>query len=283
MTPKLILIEGIPGFGKTTTAQLVHEILTDMNIKTQLYLEGNLDHPADYDGVACFKKKEYDELLNNHEKFRDLLNNCIINEGNHYFLEYQKMINEGATKIPNELLDVILKNDVYELTLDYNKELITERWKQFTKRALNGSDTYIFDCCFMQNPITIGMIKYGAMNEDVTSYIRELEKIVEGLKPLLIYVEQNDLEHSFRKAFKERPKEWSEGFIEYYTNQGYGKKFGYIGLEGTLQVLKARRELEKDIFNNINIAKETANNSSYDLNVYKQVLVKILTEHFGLT
>lgn len=85
MKPKLILIEGIPGFGKTTTAQLVHEILMDTNIKTQRYLEGNLDHPADYDGVACFKKEEYDELLNTHEKFRDLLNNRIINECNHLF------------------------------------------------------------------------------------------------------------------------------------------------------------------------------------------------------
>lgn len=54
MQPKLVLIEGLPGFGKTTTAQLVHDILIDVNINTQLILEGNLDHPADYDGVACF-------------------------------------------------------------------------------------------------------------------------------------------------------------------------------------------------------------------------------------
>ncbi|MGG4146831.1 hypothetical protein ABEW34_27345 [Paenibacillus algorifonticola] len=72
----------------------------------------------------------------------------------------------------------------------------------------------------------------------------------------MIYVEQNDLEHSFRKAVKERPKEWSEGFIEYYTNQEFGKIFGYIGLEGTLQVLKARRELEEEIFNNIVVERQ---------------------------
>ncbi len=55
-----------------------------------------------------------------------------------------------------------------------------------------------------------------------------------------------------------------------------------FGLEGTLQVLKARRELEEEIYNNINIAKEKANNSACDLNVFKQVVVKILTEHFDL-
>lgn len=283
MRSKLVLIEGLPGFGKTTTAQLVHEILTEMNIKSQLFLEGNLEHPADYDGVACFKKYEFDQLLSTHENFRDLLSNRMIKQGNNYFLEYRKIKNEYGSSFPDELLHAVVKNDVYELSLDQNRELITERWKKFTKSVLNGSDTFVFDCCFIQNPVTMGMIKYGAKKEDVISYVIELATIVEKLNPLLIYVEQNDLDHSFRKAVKERPKEWSEGFIEYYTNQGFGKKQGYNGLEGTLLVLKARRELEEEIFNGINIAKKKVDNSLYDINDYKQVLVGILSEYFSST
>ncbi len=85
MQPKLVLIEGLPGFGKTTTAQLVHDILIDMNINTQLFLEGNLDHPADYDGVACFNDYEYQELLLDHAEFSDLLRTHLMKQGNHYF------------------------------------------------------------------------------------------------------------------------------------------------------------------------------------------------------
>jgi hypothetical protein len=283
MSSKLVLIEGLPGFGKTTTAQLVHEILTEMNIKSQLFLEGNLEHPADYDGVAFFKKNEFDELLSTHEKFRDLLSNSMIKQGNNYFLEYRKIKNEYGSSFPDELLNAVVKYDVYELSLDQNRKLIIERWKKFAESVLNGSDIFVFDCCFIQNPVTMGMIKYGAKKEDVISYVIELATIMEPLNPLLIYVEQNDLDCSFRKAVKERPKEWSEGFIDYYTNQGFGKKQGFNGLEGTLQVLKARRELEEEIFNGINIAKKKVNNSSYDINDYKQVLVGILSEYFSST
>ncbi|MBU9707598.1 hypothetical protein KSP24_11740 [Paenibacillus sp. AK121] len=283
MRSKLVLIEGLPGCGKTTTAQLVYEILTEMNITSQLFLEGNPEHPADYDGVAFFKKNECDELLNTHEKFKDLLSNLMIKQGNDYILEYRKVKIEYGPNFPDELLHAVFKHDIYELSLDQNRKLITERWMKFADRVLNGADTFVFDCCFIQNPVTMGMIKHDAKKEDVISYVIELEIIVAPLSPLLIYVDQNDLDHSFRKAVKERPQEWSEGFIEYYTNQGYGKKQNYKGLEGTLQVLKARRELEEKIFNGLNITKIKVDNSSYNKNDYKQVLKGILSNYYKQT
>ncbi|WP_312150159.1 hypothetical protein [Paenibacillus odorifer] len=283
MRSKLVLIEGMPGSGKTTTAQLVHEIFTEVNITSQLFLEGNLEHPADYDGVAFFKKTEWDELLNTHKKFKDLLSNLMIQQDNDYFLEYRKIKSEVWSSFPDELHRAVFKHDIYELPLDQNRKQITERWTKFADRVLYGVDTFVFDCCFIQNPVTIGMIKHGAKKEDVMSYVIELATIVERLNPLLIYVQQNDLDHSFRKAVKERPQEWSEGFIEYYTNQGYGKTQNYKGLDGTLQVLKARRELEEEIFTRLNITKIKVDNSSYNKNDYKQVLEGILSEYYKST
>ncbi|WP_141499902.1 hypothetical protein [Paenibacillus luteus] len=280
MSSKLVLIEGLPGFGKTTTAGLVHEILTEMNIKSQLFLEGNLEHPADYDGVAYFNENEFNTLLVTHEKFKDVLSNLIIKQGHHYFLEYRKIKNEYGSSFPDDLLQDVVKHDIYELSLDQNRKLITDKWKTFAENVLRSSDTFIFDCCFIQNPVTMGMIKHDTKKDDIISYVKELANIVERLNPLLIYIEQSDLNHSFRKAVKERPEEWSEGFIEYYTNQGYGKNHSYKGLEGTLQILKARQDLEAEIVDVVNINKVRVDNSSFHLNEYKEVLAGILSKYF---
>lgn len=55
MDSKLILIEGLPGSGKSTTARLVHEILMQKGIESELFCEGDLDHPADYESVAFLR------------------------------------------------------------------------------------------------------------------------------------------------------------------------------------------------------------------------------------
>ncbi|ETT65297.1 hypothetical protein C173_19756 [Paenibacillus sp. FSL R7-277] len=271
----------MPGFGKSTTAQLAYEILTEKGMGSQLFLEGNLEHPADYEGVACLTQAEYDELWRtcggNPGK---VLSEYTTSHDSYYLIEYRKLMNEPGPGFLKEWTEALARKDIYELPLAQHRELITAKWRQFTEKALQGSDTYVFDCSFIQNPVTMGMIKNEAADEYMISYILELEAIIKPLNPLLIVIEQDDLEHSFRKAVRERPLEWSEGFIQYYTAQGYGLRQGHEGLEGTLQVLEARRELEEKIYNGLTIAKKKVNNSSYDLNACKQALAEVLAEYF---
>ncbi|KAA0797037.1 hypothetical protein GM610_11070 [Bacillus tropicus] len=277
MNVKLIIVEGLPGFGKSTTAKLINEILSQNKIEVELFLEGNLNHPADYDGVSCFNKFEFDRLVSNSGDFKEVLLKRVLKKGSNYLLPYRKIKNEFGDQFSDELCNDISRNDIYELPFDKNVELIADKWNDFAEIALEDDKVYIFECCFIQNPLTIGMIKYGEQKEKIINYVMKVAKIIENLNPMLFYVEQDDLEFSFRKALKERNPEWSTGIVDYYTNQGYGKEHNHSGVEGAIKVLEARRNLELEIFDMLKMKKEKINNTKYEIDSYRSMLKDKLT------
>lgn len=276
MKTKLILVEGLPGSGKSTTAGLIHEILTENQVSAELYMEGNLDHPADYEGVAYFTETEFDELLVESGSLSKVFQDRIIVKRGRHLLPYLKIKNELGDGFPDELFTSISKKDVYELPLEENIAVISESWEEFSKLAASEEKVYIFECCFIQNPVTVGMVKYGASNEVTIEYVKKLARTVEALNPLLVYVKQEDLEKSFRKAITERSDDWFNGFVHYYTSQGYGLINGLSGLDGTIDVLKARQELEYSILDHLPMTAYILNNSQFDFEKHRGNLKEVL-------
>ncbi|WP_304943147.1 hypothetical protein [Vallitalea guaymasensis] len=279
MRTKLILVEGLPSSGKSTIAEITDEILNEIDIERKLFKEGNLDHPADYDGVACFNHKEYNELIAKYNKYSQLIQKDLIQKGNDYFLPYAKLLYD--TSYPSELINDITKYDIYELSLDRHIDLILKKWEHFVHSVIHDKFTYIFECCFMQNPITVSMLRDNSPKEKTINYIKRLAKIIEPLNPILLYVNQKDFEMSFKKVLNERPESWLKGFIDYYTNRGFGKENEMNGIEGTIEVLRARKKLELEIFYLLKMDKWIIDNSSYDFNNTKNELMNIITKHYN--
>ncbi|KKO55107.1 hypothetical protein [Paenibacillus sp. DMB20] len=279
MKTKLIMVEGLPGFGKSTTSRMIHDILTERNIEARLVMEGDADHPADYEGTACLTEEEFERLLQTAGPFKEILIERAAKKGSWNLLPYQKLKNEYGTTLPDDLYHSLSKQDIYELPLDFNRKLITDRWEAFAERAWHEPIVTIFECCFIQNPVTIGMVKYDETEDQVMDYVLGLEKAILPLNPVLFYIEQDNLEYAFRKAIRERPEAWSTGFVHYYTRHGYGKHRGLEGVEGTLQVLEARRELEYRILGRLGLNQVRINNSLYDQETYKAMLINKLKLH----
>ena len=92
----------------------------------------------------------------------------------------------------------------------------------------------------------------------------------------MINLSQANIKDAFQKVISERPTTWLEFFIDYYTQQGYGLENQYQGLEGTIEILKARKKLELDILAKLDINKEIIDNSAYDKQLIRTKLAELL-------
>ncbi|HEY8889198.1 MAG TPA: hypothetical protein VIM70_02915 [Clostridium sp.] len=276
MTTKLIIVEGLPGSGKSTTAQIVYDILKYKGINTELYCEGNYNHPADFDGVAYFSSKDFNVLQQAHSVSKDVLDKIKIKYYHGYLIPYRKAIEEQQMSFEDELFNDITKNDIYELPIKIHTELILSRWNDFVNNYLNEDKVVIFECCFIQNPVTVSMVKNNSSKDVTMSYINSLAEKIVPLKPVLIYVEQEDIKASFNRVVCERSKEWFEGFKDYYTNQGYGLSNNLKELDGVIQVLEARSRLERDAYDSLELVKYKVNNSTFNIDLLKTRINSII-------
>lgn len=280
MATKLIIVEGLPGSGKSTIAQQVCNILKAKGIGTELYSEGNFNHPADFDGVAYFNSEELNILEKTHWESKDILNKIKIKYLTGYLIPYRKAVEEQQIRFENELFNDITKNDIYELPIELHIELILSKWNDFATNYVNNDKVVVFECCFIQNPITVSMIKNNCHRDITIGYINNLANIIMPLEPLLIYVEQGSIRDSFMKAIYERPKGWIDGFTDYYTNQGYGLHNNLKGIDGVIEVLKARNDFEKEIYDSLNLTKYKIDNSEFNLELLKERINSIIERNF---
>jgi len=207
------------------------------------------------------------------------LNKVKIKYYNGYLIPYRKAIEEQHILFDEKLFNDITEYDVYNLSIDIHTELIVSRWSDFVNNYINEDKVVIFECCFIQNPVTVSMIRDNSPKDITMSYINRLAEKIIPLEPVLIYIEQDDINASFNKAISERPKEWFEGFTNYYTSQGYGLVNNLEGLEGVMQVIQGRIRLESDVYHSLKLAKYKINNSTFNIDLLKERINSIIEAH----
>lgn len=280
MNTKLIIVEGLPGSGKSTTARKIYDILKDKGINSELYLEGDYNHPVDFDGVSYFDNEDFKNLKKIHKASEEMLDKIKSKCHNGYIIPYRKVIKEQQVSFEHNLFNDITQNDVYELPIELHTELVINRWKDFVDNYINEDKVVIFECCFIQNPVTVTMIRNNCSKEITMRYINNLAEKIIPLEPILIYVEQENIKESFSRAACERPKEWLDGFTDYYTNQGYGLYNNLKGLDGIIEILKARSNLEREIYDSLKLTKYRIDNSEFNFDVLREKIKTIIEAHF---
>jgi len=253
---QLILVEGISGSGKSTTAKQIEKLLIEQGKFVQCFNEGDL-HPCDLAWHSCVPNDVYQDILKEFQDEQNLLKQYSMGGEDYTYVAYTKL---GLT--PKKLLHKKLESyEIYNgaVSLKVFKEHHLVRWKDFSKQAQEDT-IYIFECAFLQNHLVELILIYEMDDAFITDYILELLDTVKNLDPQLIYLSPVDVDWVISNAAEERKSEnpdvwrdWIDMVIEYIENSKYGKAQQENGLALCLDFFKKRQALELEIIEQLPI------------------------------
>jgi hypothetical protein len=126
-----------------------------------------------------------------------------------------------------------------------------QRWRDFTARAAGEERVYVFECCFLQNPITTLLARHDLPPEAVRAHVLALAEVVAPLAPRLVYLAQGDVAAGLEAIRRARPPEWAAYVTAYLTEQAYGRAHGLSGFGGVIDFYARRQAFELDLLHQL--------------------------------
>ena len=272
MNSRLILVEGIPGAGKTTTARKIKEKLIDEGKEAILYEEG-MSHPADMAWNACLKEDEYNDFIKKCSEMWEGSKKSISKEELISRIQRQTRIEDNNvilayTKIdfPEDcywsLIGDVASKEICDgrKSLDEFRDIHLRRWSKFADQALLNDNIYIFECAFLQNHIFELLGVYEKSDEEIYLYLKSLLETVKSLSPSIVYIEPSSVEDIIIQAANEskspegsRP-DWIDEVANWVSNMNFGKSHNLKGIEGVFYFCKERLRIDKLMIEKLNVS-----------------------------
>lgn len=270
MKNRLILVEGIPGSGKSTISTKIRDYLVSKGLDVVLYNEGDL-HPTDMAWNALLSKEEYNNVIKYNKEYEDVIKKNSSFEDDYIIVAYTKL---GLSQDENELMKMFEDHEVYDgrVTCDFFKEIHLKRWKKFAEQMNEDKDKIvIFECAFLQNHVNELLAVHEKDMDYIKRYLKELIETVRDLNPEIIYLNQPTVNETLNKVAKERVSDnkesypdWIDMIIEYFENSNYGKHNNINGFNGLVKYFELRQEIELQVIESLAIENLIVYNNYYD-------------------
>lgn len=263
---RLLLIEGIPGSGKTTMASKVKTHLESRGYSVRLFLEGEL-HPADLAWLSVIPIEKFKEIQQL-PLFQGRLEGNYSLEGDHAIIAYTRL------QLPDEgeeWMTYFEQHEVYDQRIPFEEfqSLHFSRWKRFGQEA--EEDTiYIFECAYLQNHISEMLRAHDMGSLEIAAYMKDLIQTVKPLNPKLIYLTQPSVRETIQRVANQRRspdpgkwKDWIDLVAEYVEESPFGKRTSAKGFEGVIQFIQERKDLEMKVMAQLDIEIAIIDNPTY--------------------
>ena len=238
---RLILVEGIPGSGKTTAARNIAAFLRGKADKLSLYTESE-PNPADMAWNALLTKGELDRICAANPLCASALIAAATPWRDKLILGYAAIPN-----LPEALFNELEDYEIYDGRADENTYISVHR-ARYSEFAEKAGGVSLFECALLQNAFNELTLFYQKTPDEVREYLSDILLRVKRLNPLIIYLKP-DSDASIMAAAAERVNErgervWEKHVIRYVESSPYGKAHGLSGLDGMLEYFRLRQAEE---------------------------------------
>lgn len=272
---KLIMIEGLPGSGKSTIAQFVAHQLKGNGIKAEWYYEVGVEHPLEFSNEACFEEEEYLQLIERFSDYKSIIEAESIHDNNRYYLNYIRIQRKYKNHLPEQLIEYIEGFDIENNKEDLYIELKIEKWKSFINNINTSDEVTVTESSLLQEPIVTLLLKNKG-KEEIKSFIHKLLEIISESNPILIHLYQEDIDQSMRKMFDFRGTGFTDYIVEMICESPYGRAKALDGINGTIQFFSEYREIADEIYDEAVIQKVAIENSEGDWSTYRRNILNFL-------
>lgn len=259
---ELIIVEGLPCSGKSSAAKYIAN-----KFNMRYFDEGSSMHPADYEFHAFVQMSEL-------KKF------SIDEKGK--IIEKSEQKSDGfivpLSVFQGDLFEKLIQYKIYDfLPWETEKPVMLDKWREFadTKRP---NEKYVFNCVLLQNPMCETMIRFGFCQEKSAEYIGEICSIIRPMNPAVVYLKNDTIGDSIRKAVTERGNDWLNMVIDYHCNGSYGRSNKLSGFEGYIAALEERQRRELEILSGADIDYIVLDNPQNDWETAYRELDKLLSQ-----
>lgn len=235
MKNKLIIVEGLPSTGKSTTAKY---IATELNLK--FFDESDDNHPADYIFSAYITKNQLNKFTT---KEQNLIISKSLKKDDGYIVPLKEF--------KDDLFEKLVQYKIYDyLPWNIEKKLFIDKWTEFKN---NISDNYVLNCTLLQNSMCETMIRFDFNLQQSYEYIKEIYEIIKPLNPIIIYLKITNIKESINRVLPNRGSEWLNAVVNYHCTGKYGKRNKLKGFDGYIKALEERQNREIYILEKLGI------------------------------